>query len=94
MQALVEPPATVLPLQTIAMDVAAPVDAEQFKFEPGGSSSAHYLPGDRTWEFLGELAFEFKVPLELGSNEISVIARDADGVEARHDIAVYRHDPG
>jgi hypothetical protein len=25
-----------------------------------------------------------------GSNDISLIARDAEGIEARHDIAVYR----
>jgi carboxyl-terminal processing protease len=36
------------------------------------------------------LAFEFDLPLVAGSNDISLIARDAEGIEARHDIAVYR----
>ena len=38
----------------------------------------------------GELDFEFEIPLELGSNEISVIARDRDDVESRWDVAIHR----
>jgi carboxyl-terminal processing protease len=36
------------------------------------------------------LAFEFTIPLEPGSNDISLIARDLDGVESRYDIAIFR----
>ena len=36
------------------------------------------------------LAFEFTIPLEPGSNDISLIARDLEGIESRYDIAVFR----
>lgn len=38
----------------------------------------------------GSFQFSADVPIERGSNRISIVARDADKVERRHDVWVYR----